>query len=120
LEVIRGRFPETLGDVYDMPVRERVGLPPIGGVTVELGGQFQQERIAGDVVEPIDAGEIVAAPAVLPVVLEKLFVRDGHLPSEIPGQEGDNARIVGGVIIGLQYLQHQHLRHRSRRPRPWL
>lgn len=110
LEVVSGGFAEGLGDVDVVPVGEGAFLHPVGGVAVDLFGEFEEETVAGMVVEPVDAVEIVAAADVLPVVGEELFVGDGELESEVVGHQLEHAFVAGVFVVRLEAEQHDHVR----------
>jgi len=72
--------------------------------------QLEQFWIAGAVVEPVDAEEIVATAHLLPVMREHLVVRNGQLVFEILRHQVQHARVVGVFVIRLEAEQHDHVR----------
>ena len=104
-----GRLAERFGDVHVVPVGEIVFHFPIGGAAVDLIGEFQQRRVAGEIVKPVDAVQVVAAAHLLPIMGEELVVRHCQLKFKVARHHFQHARIVGAFVIGLEAKKHQHV-----------
>jgi len=77
--------------------------------TIDLRRQFEQEWLPGDVVQPVDTGEVAPTSAVLPIVFQELRFGHGKLPLEVSGQAFDDADIAAELVPRLKNLEHQHL-----------
>ena len=97
-------------DIHVVPIGQPRLLRPVRRVAVYLLRQLQQEGVARAVVQPQHAVQVVAAPAVFPIILQKAVVRHGHLPFEIIRHQFNHARVVRMLIIWLQTPQHHHVR----------
>ena len=106
LEVNR-RAAEALGDVHDVPIGDSPG--PVCGIAVDLRAQLEEEFLAGEVIEPVNTGEIVAGPLVLPEGQEEIGIGDGQLPAEVFAHQVKDAFIAGIFIVRLQYVEHDHI-----------
>ena len=82
---------------------------PVGCVAVDFLAQVQKRLVAGTVVEPVNAGEVVTGPLVLPEGQQKIFVGNGQLPVEIPGHKFNDALITGILVVRLQDVEHNHI-----------
>ena len=96
---ILGRLAETLGNVHIVPVGQVGILVPVLGVPVDLFYQREEGVVAGAVVQPDYALEVVPCPAAAPVFLEEIFVGDGEFPAEVSGHEFQHPGISGIFVI---------------------
>ena len=107
LLVVDRRAAEALRDVHVVPVGHAVG--PVGRVAMDLCGQFQQPRLAGAVVEPVDAGQVVARPLLLPEGEKEILLRHRQLPVEVLRHQLEHALVAGVLVVRLQGGEHDHV-----------
>ncbi|MBA7687261.1 hypothetical protein ES703_95722 [subsurface metagenome] len=94
-----GGAAEALGDVDNVPTGD--AACPVGGVAVDFLAQVQKRFVAGTIVKPVNAGEVVTGTLVLPEGQQKIFVGNGQLPVEIPGHQLNDALIAGILVVRL-------------------
>jgi hypothetical protein len=99
----------ALGPVF-VPVQGQDGRGPVRGPFEDPAGEVEKEVLAGPVVKPVDALEIVPAPELLPAPRKKVVDGDVVLILEIAAHERDDPAVPGDIIIALQGEQHDHVR----------
>src|SRR5262249_1476646 len=109
---IDARFTKTLRQVDAMPIVDAVR--PVEACLVNLLTQVEKPGLAGPVVEPVNALEIVAGPDPGPVTGKEVCFRDLELPLKVACHEGEDPAIVRVFVIGLQNVEHDHVRPQVR------
>ncbi len=107
LQVIERRSPERLGHVDVVPVRHAVR--PIGCVTVDLGGEFEQPRFLHAIVEPVHAVQIVGRPLLLPEGRQEFFIGDTEFKAKVLLHQVQDSCILRVLVVSLQTEQHDHV-----------
>ena len=86
-------------------VRE-LGLP-VPALVVEEMGELDEFRIAGAVVEPENAEDVIL-PAKFAPVAQGARGQGGELEMEVTGHEREDAGVTGGFVVLGEYLEHDH------------
>ena len=80
-----------------MPTGNTAG--PVSGVAVDFFSELKKPILAGPIIKPVNAGEVIAGPLLLPERLQKILIRDGHLPPEVPAHQLKHPAIAGLFIL---------------------
>lgn len=99
---VLGGLAEALGDVHVVPAGRRAG--PVGTLGVHLGGEVEEERVAGPAVEPHGDVEAVAPTVGDPAAVEGAGSLGVH-EAEEPGEERDDPLVAAVLLVGAQRLQ---------------
>jgi len=85
---------------------------PRRGLLVQQVAQRQQRRVAGPVIQPVHAHQVVAAAGLAPLapLAQRAGFQAGQLVVEIPGHERNHPRVARGLVVLLQHLEHHHAR----------
>jgi hypothetical protein len=91
-------------------IQEDVGVRE--GLMVQQLAQFEEERFAGQVVEPVDHHQVVRAAPIRPEapVVERRFGELTKLVAEVTSHEIDDALVCRSAVILLKHLEHDHAR----------
>ncbi len=85
LHRVDARLAEALAEVDAVPVGDAAG--PVGGGSMDLVGHVVQPGLAGAVVEPVDAFEVVPTAELRPVAPQETLLRVLELLLEVAGHE---------------------------------
>ena len=82
---------------------------PVGPLLVEQPGEVEQRRIAGAVVQPDHAHELVG-PAVGGPLVERTLAAVRQVVGEVPLHQRDHAGVAGDLLVLRECLEHHHVR----------
>jgi len=82
------------------------------GLLVNQLRQFEQERLAGQVVQPVDDHQVIGAATIRPEgpMIQRCLLQLGQLIAEVLRQHLHDPRVAGCAMVLLQHLQHDHPR----------
>ncbi len=107
LLVVLGGPAEALREVDAVPGRD---IPrPVRGALVVHAGEVEEPALAGPVVEPVDAVEVVGGPPLLPAAGVDRVEGQGGLPLEVARHQVEDAAVAGRLEVGPQRVEHHHV-----------